>query len=756
MKRYCSTLLTLILFLPLFGSPSDSITSIIRDANIIEKADILVDLAHYYYDREPEKALEHANEALSYSLEGGAPQQQAEAYFAIGNSYYLMNHFNEALASLTKSLHTFDQLENKRGIAKCLNRIGNTYQLKREFQNAMEAYQEAMRLSEETGDLNQLSRSYLNMGSIMELYGDYENAIDYYLSAREINEQTNNSESLAWGYLLLSRLFKKIPDYPRALTFIERSLELYQEIDKFQGNSTGITLCLKEIADIYQNMGKFDEALLYGNKVLTISKEEENAHGVAASHAQIGKILYKMGDYDQALENLEKAIQMKQQLDDPIDLASLLRYTGNIYTKQGKQKKALQYLKNSLRIAKTQNIKEDMRDSYQSLSLVYAETGQFELSLDHYIHYTALKDSLTTREIAQREMEFEFNKRKNAMEREQLIQQEQLKRQKSIIIFSIAGLLLMILLAFLIYKNYKSKLAANRLLSAQNDEIKKKSHIIEEQNTELAQQRDLANEQRDRLSVQKKMITDSIEYARRIQNAILPQEKWINEILPEHFIFHHPRDIVSGDFYWFSKHNDKLYIAAVDCTGHGVPGAFMSMLGVAFLNEIVNKDNISHANEILNHLRLHIINALHQSDTDNSSKDGMDISLCIIDKKNHHIEFAGANLPLYIIADNQLSEIKGDRMPIGIYSTKTNTPFTNHNIAYQQNNVLYLFSDGYADQFGGKNKEKFKKKKLKELLLDIHQQPLTKQKDTLLQTLNDWKGTHSQIDDILLIGVKLP
>ena len=753
--KIIGSLLLLFLF-PGISNSSDSIVSIIRDANIIEKTDILIDLSEYYYDRDPKKALEHAQEALGYSLEAGIPKQQGKAYFAMGYSYYQLNNFDKALEFLSQALQTFDLLKDKASIAKCMNRIGNTYQLKRDFEKALQAYEEAMKFSKEAEDHIQLSRSYSNMGSIMELYGDYERAIDYYLQARKINESTNNTEDIAWSYLLLSRLFKKIPDYPRALDFVNRSLALYQDIAKYEGNSTGITLCLKEIADIYQKTGKFDEALSYSREVLNISSEDGNEHGIAAAYAQIGKILYMMGNYEQALENLEKSIRLKQTLNDPIDMASILRYTGDIHARQKEYQKALKYLQQSLEIARSQNIKEDIRDAYLSLSRVYTETGEFEISLDKYIQYSSLKDSLTTREIAQKEMEFEFNKRQNEMEKEKYIQQEQLRRQKIIILFAITGLFFMVLLAFLIYRNYKSKLRANRLLSAQNEEIINKSRIIEQQNTELQKQRDLANEQRDKLSQQKKMITDSIEYAKRIQNAILPQEKLTKSILPEHFILYKPRDIVSGDFYWISKKENRLYIAAVDCTGHGVPGAFMSMLGVAFLNEIVNKGNVSNANEILNQLRLHIIEALHQSEEASSSKDGMDIALCIINTDKKELEFAGANLPLYIISNKQLSEIKGDRMPIGIYSTKTRTSFTNHILPYQSNDLLYLFSDGYVDQFGGDKKEKFKKKNLQKLLTDIYKEPIPKQKEILCHTLSKWQGNISQIDDILLIGLKLP
>ncbi|MCK5823366.1 MAG: SpoIIE family protein phosphatase [Bacteroidales bacterium] len=260
--------------------------------------------------------------------------------------------------------------------------------------------------------------------------------------------------------------------------------------------------------------------------------------------------------------------------------------------------------------------------------------------------------------------------------------------------------------------------------------------------------------QRDQISEQKKNITDSIQYASRIQRALLPSEEYREEILPDHFILFRPRDIVSGDYYWMKQKNGKTIVVAADCTGHGVPGAFMSMLGVAFLNEIANRDDINEANEILNSLRTHVIKALHQTGKEGESKDGMDIALCVIDADRKKMQFAGAYNPLYLIRNNELIQVKADRMPIGFYF-KEGVDFKNNEVNLEKDDKLYIFSDGFADQFGGKDGRKFMSKKFKQLLTDINQKPMSVQHDILDTTIDKWRGDIEQIDDVLIVGLKI-
>ncbi len=269
---------------------------------------------------------------------------------------------------------------------------------------------------------------------------------------------------------------------------------------------------------------------------------------------------------------------------------------------------------------------------------------------------------------------------------------------------------------------------------------------------ELVEQHDVVSRQRNEIQQKSESINESIRYARRIQNAVLPPVQILDKVNIEYFIFNKPRDIVSGDFYWFAEHDDLAIIAAADATGHGVPGAFMSLLGVSFLNEITSNQSIHTASEILNSLRAKV-KAITKQSIENTTNDGMDIALTVIDQKNKKMHYAGAHNPLYLIRNNKLIQIKADKMPVGNYIVEKES-FTNHEIDIEPNDVIYLFSDGFADQMGGAQGRKFMTRNFRELLFDIHQKDLSEQKQKLEEVLADWQGDLDQVDDILIIGIK--
>ncbi|MFP4024634.1 MAG: SpoIIE family protein phosphatase [Thiohalospira sp.] len=278
--------------------------------------------------------------------------------------------------------------------------------------------------------------------------------------------------------------------------------------------------------------------------------------------------------------------------------------------------------------------------------------------------------------------------------------------------------------------------------------------IVKERTEEVVKQKEEIEKQRDEIADKNRSITDSIEYASRIQTAVLPSDDFAKNILPEHFILFRPRDIVSGDFYWMTKKDNLLVLIAADCTGHGVPGAFMSMLGVSFLNEIVNRHEITTASAILNQLRTDVKKTLGQEGKEGEAKDGMDLALCIVDLEKMKLQFAGAYNPLYLFRNNELIEIKADRMPIGIY-VKEKESFTNHELDLKKGDVFYIFSDGYQDQFGGEDGSKFKTKNFKILLSEIHTKPMAEQRKILNKTIDQWRGKWEQVDDIILMGVRV-
>jgi serine phosphatase RsbU (regulator of sigma subunit) len=274
---------------------------------------------------------------------------------------------------------------------------------------------------------------------------------------------------------------------------------------------------------------------------------------------------------------------------------------------------------------------------------------------------------------------------------------------------------------------------------------------LEEYNLTLEQK---VIERTQKIDNQNKEITSSIRYASRIQNALLPPDEELNRLLPSYFILNKSKDIVSGDFTWATRKDDKVIIAVADCTGHGIPGAFMSILGITFLNEIVNKAVTVRANELLNQLSGQVIKSLHQTGDKAETRDGMEMVLCVIDFARQKLQYSGASRPLYLIRDNDLKEFRGDSMPIGIYE-KEDQSFTNTEILFKKNDIIYLFSDGYVDQLGGNDRKTFRSENFKTLLIQIHNLPPDLQKVELEKKFEEWRGDIDQTDDILIVGIKM-
>jgi len=324
------------------------------------------------------------------------------------------------------------------------------------------------------------------------------------------------------------------------------------------------------------------------------------------------------------------------------------------------------------------------------------------------------------------------------------VQLETLEKQKLILYFVLFALLLVSFLGYYIYRSYKIKKEANI-------KLEEKNRTISLQKDEIEKQKDLAEAQRDQIAYKKKHITDSIMYAKRIQTALIPSLELFSDKL-EHFVLYKPLDIVSGDFYWVSRQGNLQVIIAADCTGHGVPGAFMSMLGVTMLNEIVNGKHILMPDQIIENLREGIIKALKQVAEEDSIKDGMDIAVCVVDFDNNILWYAGANNQLYLVRGRELIHYRADKMPVAIHYKML--PFTLQKIELQKGDAFYIFSDGYSDQFGGPKQKKFMSLQLRETLIAMTGKPMLKQGERLNEIFEEWRGDNPQVDDVTLIGVR--
>jgi serine phosphatase RsbU (regulator of sigma subunit)/Flp pilus assembly protein TadD len=624
---------------------------------------------------------------------------KAEIYSTIATNYYFLGDYENTLNYLKEQLNINYKLNNKEGIALCLNRLGIIYKNMDRYEESIYLYQEALKIEEELGDSSNIARALNNIGNI------------YFHNRRNFNQ---------------------------AFNYYSRALEIYQ----LKGPKENEADLLNNIGLIYYNQKKYQNALNHFNEALKIYKELKIEDGIAKTQNLLAVLYAKLGNFEKAEENIQRSYNYYTSNNTKPRIAETLKDQGDIYLEWGKYQKALNAYYESYELSVELGRKGDIVSIYYKLSDTYAKLDNYQKAYEYHKQYSELNDSLfsekVNRQIAEFQTLYETEKKDkeiSLLNKDKALQDATLKRQKLVIWFFTIGFGIISILLILILRLFRQKQKANRILEQKNEEI---------------------SLQRDHIFQQNKEITASIEYASRIQTALLPPQELIDKIIPDSFVLFKPRDIVSGDFYWLSQKENKIISVTADCTGHGVPGAFMSMLGISFLNEIVNLTNVDDltADVILNDMRSLVISSLRQTGNIGESRDGMDLTLCIIDYDTMELNYSGAYNPLFIIGDGELIETKADKMPIGIHLKKIEN-FTNHIIPIKKGDLIYTFSDGYVDQFGGPDNSKFRKKNFIQLLLEIHQEDMPKQKEILEQKLQEWMEGYEQVDDILVNGIRI-
>jgi len=404
------------------------------------------------------------------------------------------------------------------------------------------------------------------------------------------------------------------------------------------------------------------------------------------------------------------------------------------------------------RIAEKINANKQLSAILEMLSGVYAKTGNYREAYETHTRFTRIQDSIlnfdnnlhitemtTKYESDRKSKEIELLKKQKEIQR--LNQNAEVSKNKIVRNSLIGGFIVILILAVLIYNRYQLKQKANLALQEKNEDIQQQKEKIELQAHELTEKN--------------KEITDSIHYAKRIQLAILPPDDELERMLPESFVLYKPKDIVSGDFYWLHQAADKVLVAAVDCTGHGVPGALMSVVGSNMLNQIVSEPSNTKTNSILNALNKNISINLQQRSQNAGLRDGMDISLCALDLKKRTVEFSGAMNSAYLVRNKEVTEIPANKIAIGTWHEHPDKLYDCHEHALQKDDMLFLFTDGYADQFGGPKGKKFRYKQLLEMLLANSDKSCKQQKEILNDTFEEWRGKLEQVDDVCIIGVRI-
>ena len=773
---------------------------------IISKSDILEKKGNY------SDALNYLENGLILGKNTSNKSIISLLYQRIGWLYELKGDYLKALDCFKEELNIEKELNNKEGISNVLNYIGIIYEEMGQYEKAIEYFRNSLKIAEEINDKSGISAALNNIGLIYDYQGDNANALKYYRESLDIETEIGNREGISNGTINIGTVHQKLGDYTKAIECFNKSLNISKEI----GDDYGVAICFNNIGEVHELQGNYEKALEYFEKSLTLDKERGDKDDIAISLMNIGNVNMHLNNDAIALEYLEKALKISEEIGDQSNIANSLSCIGSIYIKQKQYDLALQQYKKvlklhtelgeedkiaddyikigeiyfnlkkyfeaennalkGLQLAQKFGIKEDIKTASEILAKTYAKQKDFEKAYESHVLFKETYDSLFTRESRNKlnaiESRFELEKKELEIEK-QIEKIEQQRTQQKILIGGFLAVLIAVMIAIIALIRIKK---AKRIIDEQQKEILESNEELKQINEELKTTIEIINSQKEEIEDQKDKIqktndeiTASIRYAKYIQNAILPHIEKRKRLLNEHFVFFKPKNIVSGDFYWTTEIEGRTIIAAADCTGHGVPGAFMSMLGVSFLNDIVNKEYITHPGVILRRLRKEVINALQQEGKVGEQRDGMDIALCSIDYNNLEVQFAGANNPLYIVRskdkkpvenstitkseNNFLYEIKGDRMPIALDEKMTR--FTTIDIKLYKGDYLYMASDGFPDQFGKDTGKKFMYKQLKELLLKNCNLEMSKQHDMLGKTLNSWQGNSEQIDDILVVGVKI-
>ncbi len=689
-------------------------------------------------------------------------------YYELGSTYQNSNpdtaiyYFNKAKNLSKKLNNSINYGEVTRNIAWCMVQ-------KSDYEKALILYNEALTIVESNRDhkkARKLESAILgNIGIVYRYQSDYPKALEYYFKSLKINEELERKSGIAANLGNIGVVYRLQSEYSKALNYFLKALKINEELE----NKNGMAINLGNIGNVYSNQSEthsdqnqkvelLNKALEYYFKALEINEELKRKSGIATNLGNIGIVnvdLYKISSnptkktfyLDKALEYFLKALKIDEEIEDKNGVAVWLGNIGSLYTKTAKYNKAEEFLNRALALSTEIGALHLEREFEKNLFELYEATAKHKLALIHYKKYITLNDSIESeenqKEVIRQEFKYNYEKKAaidsiaNAKEKEikdaKIAQQQteiKAKRNQQYALFG--GMFLVIVFAGVMYNRFRV--------------TRKQKVIIEEKERETHAQKEIIEEKH-------KEITDSINYAERIQRSFLATKEILDENLKEYFVLFRPKDVVSGDFYWAAKlNNGNFAFACADSTGHGVPGAIMSILNISSLEKSIETQTEPH--KILHETRKIIINRLKKDGSAEGGKDGMDCSLLVLNQEKTHLTFASANNSVFIIRNGEILEFKGDKMPVGKHDNADEI-FTLHSVDLQKGDVIYSLTDGFPDQFGGNKGKKYMIKNLKNLLLEIAPLPLKEQEEKLANEFDKWKGNEEQVDDVCIIGVRV-
>jgi serine phosphatase RsbU (regulator of sigma subunit) len=658
----------------------------------------------------------YLNQTLELAQKDDLKNELATAHNLIGLILWHKSQYREALPHHAAGLDLFRKTGNQKGMADSYAKTGNVFYDLSDFPKALENYLQSLKIYSNIKDSAGIADVCNYLGKVYNRLNEEESAKKYLFKALALNQRLQNNRGIAIAYNGLGNIFMDKRDLIKALKFFEKSRD-YHTIG---GDQIGISVSYINIGTIYDMM---------------FSLSDDSLALAALNLNYKAPAPFRKSILDSAELYFKGSIDINSRVGNQFGLVYGYNGIGDIYVKEKNYKSAVPEFKKAYLVSKELDAVSEQYESARRLAACFEMMNNKDSAYFYIKTYIHLKEEVIgeerQRELFKKESQYEYDKQlqkqKLIKEAREAIVAEKEKRQTFIIAAIAIVLLIVIYFAIVLNKRLRTTRSQKQLIEEQK-------HSLEQKNKE---------------------IIDSITYAKRIQDAMLTSgnyiEMEIKRLKAESFIVFKPKDIVSGDFYWFYVSGKTLYYMTADSTGHGVPGGFMSMLGINLLSEIVIERKIKDPGTILNILREEIVRSLKTDE--GYSMDGMDAVLCKIDFETLTLEYASANNSLYIIRNNELTDHKSQKMPVGYMEHAV--PFHTNTIALQKDDVIYTFTDGFADQFGGQKGKKFKYSQLKNQLLAIHKKPSHEQKQILSQLFENWKGGLEQVDDVCVIGIRI-
>lgn len=641
---------------------------------------------------------------------------------------------NLALYYFKRSLGYSILLKDHSSIATAYNNIGYNLIHLGNTSEALDYYNKSLLENTKYGTKERIIASLIVMGDQYGQMNDYKNAIHYFNKALSMAASAGLKENVAVIYNQIGKVYQKDLKIKEATKSYLKSLEIYTKIKDIDG----IASCYNNLGTNYYATGEYNDALLNFKKSLALRNSGNSSFSMHSTLVNIGVTYLKLSQKDSAFSYLNRSISLAEKLGNKQLAFSSLNRLANIYFNDKDEKNALIYARKSLEVARQTGYPEYIKEAADQMRKVNIRRKNFEEAYNMYKLYIEMRDSLNNLETQKAginsRLRYEYDLKTVAdsvkISEERKLNEAELKQEKGRKYALFGGLIVFAVFAAFMYNRYKKTQKQKVIIELKEKETQLQKELLQEKNKE---------------------ILDSINYAKRLQEAILPSLKIWETELPGSFVYYEPKDIVAGDFYWIEKCGSKIYFAAADCTGHGVPGALVSVVCCNALNRVVKELLIQQPNLILEKVRELVIETFENSEKE--VNDGMDISLCCLDLSSNLLTWAGANNPLWIVQENVLIEIKADKQPIGKHTITK--PFTHHELTLKQGNSIFIFTDGVPDQFGGPKGKKFKYKQLEQIILQSSHLPPSEQKNEIAHAFKQWKGSLEQVDDVCVIGVKL-